>query len=144
MVGPLEFLAIEFPGNHFKGEIMPALSNLVTKGLIRIIDLTFIKKDENGTVYSFELNEIDKDTAKAFAPFIKNVQGLISQDDIQKISESLSKNSSAGLLLFEHTWTTNFIQAVKNAQGKLVLDYRIPQEVVERVIAAEEPVGSLT
>ena len=143
MVGPLEFIAIEFPGNHFKGEIMPALSNLVTKGLIRIIDLTFIKKDENGTVYSLELNEIDKDTAKLFAPFIKSVRAMISQDDIQKVSEALAKNSSAGLLLFEHTWTTNFIEAVKNAQGRLVLDYRIPQEVVEKVLESVEPVGSL-
>jgi hypothetical protein len=139
MVGPLEFLAIEFPGNHFKGEIIPVLSNMVSKGLIRILDLAFIKKDQNGNVYSFELNEIDKDTSKLFAPFIKEVKSMISQDDIQKVGEALSINSSAGLLLFEHTWTTKFIEAVKNAQGRLVLDYRIPQEVVERVL---EPVGS--
>jgi hypothetical protein len=138
MVGPLEFLAIEFPGSHFKGEIMPVLSNLVTKGLIRILDLVFIKKDQNGNVYSFELNEIDKDTAKLFAPFIREIKSMISQDDIQKVGDSLNNNSAAGLLLFEHTWTIKFIEAVKNAQGRLVLDYRIPQEVVEKVL---EPMG---
>jgi hypothetical protein len=58
MVGPLEFIAIEFPGSHFKGEIMPVLSNLVSRGFIRILDLVFIRKDANGSVTSFEMNEI--------------------------------------------------------------------------------------
>jgi uncharacterized membrane protein len=141
MVGPLEFIAIEFPGNQFKGEIMPALMNLVNKDLIRIIDLVFIKKDQNGKVSSFELNEMDKDTARLFSPIIKEVKNMITQDDIQKVGDSLNSNSSAGLLLFEHTWTTNFIAAVKNARGRLIVDYRIPQEVVEKVL---EPVGSST
>jgi uncharacterized membrane protein len=139
MVGPLEFLAIEFPGNQFKGEIMPVLSNLVSKGLIRIIDLVFIKKDRYGNVTAFELNEIDKDTEKLFAPIVKGVKRMLSQDDIQKVGEALSNNSAAGLLLFEHTWSTTFIEAVKNAKGRLVLDYRIPQEVVEQVL---QPAGS--
>ncbi len=139
MVGPLELLAIEFPGSQFKGEIMPELANLVSKGLIRIIDLVLVKKDQNGTVYSFELNEVDKNTAKLFAPFIKEVRSMLSQDDIQKVGEALSPNSSAGLLLFEHIWTAKFIEAVKNAKGRLVIDYKIPQEVVEKVL---EPVGA--
>ncbi len=118
---------------------MPVLSDLVSKGLIRILDLVFIKKDQDGRVTSFELNEIDKDTAKVFAPFIKELKSMLSQDDIQKVGEALSNNSAAGLLLFEHTWTTKFIEAVKNAQGRLIADYRIPQEVVEKVL---EPVGN--
>ena len=141
MVGPLEFIGIEFPGNRFRGEIMPTLVNLVNKGLIRIVDLVFIKKDQNGNVFSFELNEIDKDTAKLFAPFVKELKTMLTIDDIEKVGEALNNNSSAGLLLFEHTWSKAFIQAVKNANGRLIVDYRIPQEVVERVL---QPVGAST
>jgi hypothetical protein len=140
-VGSLEFLAIEFPGNHFKGQIMPVLSEFVSRKLIRILDLVFIKKDEAGKVSVLELNEIDKDTARLFAPLVKEVKNMLTIDDIEKVGESLSNNSSAGLLLFEHTWTIKFIDAVKNADGRLVVDYRIPQEVVEKVL---EPVGSPT
>jgi uncharacterized membrane protein len=139
MVGPLEFIGIEFPGNHFKGEIMPTLVNLVNKGLIRIVDLVFIKKDRNGNVFTFELNEIDKDTAKLFAPFVKDLKAMLTLDDIEKVGEALNNDTSAGLLLFEHTWSTSFIQAVKNANGRLIADYRIPQEVVDRVL---QPVGA--
>jgi uncharacterized membrane protein len=136
MVGPLEFITIEFPGNHFKGEIMPVLVNLVNKGLIRIIDLVFIKKDHNGNVFSFELNEIDKDTARLFNPVIKEIRSMLTIDDIQKVGEALNNNTSAGLMLFEHTWATTFIESVKNANGRLIVDYRIPQEVVEKVLQA--------
>ncbi len=137
MVGPLEFIAIEFPGNHFKGEIIPVLENLVNRGLIRIVDLVFIRKDPNGKVTSFEINEVDKDLAKLFAPITKGMSGMLTKDDIQKVGEALSDNSSAGLLLFEHTWTLKFIEAVKNARGRLVIDYKIPQEVVEKALALE-------
>ncbi len=139
MVGPLEFIAIQFPGNHLKGEILPVLTNLVNKGQIRIIDLVLVRKDQDGKVTSFELNEVDKNTAKVFAPIIKEVHNMLTRDDIERVAEAMDNNSSAGLLLFEHTWTTQFIQAVKNAQGKLVIDYRIPQEVVEKVL---QPVGA--
>jgi uncharacterized membrane protein len=139
MVGPLEFLAIEFPGNRFKGEIIPEIVNLVNRGLIRVIDLVLIKKDQDGKITKFELSEMDKETARLFAPIHAEVQNLLTLDDIEKVGEALNNNSSAGLLLFEHTWTTKFIQAVKNAQGRLVSDYRIPQDVVERAL---QPAGS--
>jgi uncharacterized membrane protein len=139
MVGPLEFIAIEFPGNQFKGEIMPVLVDLVNKGLVRVIDLVLIRKDQNGKVTLFEVNEFDRETSRLFAPLRAEVKSMLSQDDIQKVGEALNKNSSAGLLLFEHTWSTRFIEAVKNAQGRLIVDYRIPQEVVEKVL---EPAGS--
>ncbi len=141
MVGPLEFIAIEFPGNHFKGEIMPVLENLVNRGLIRIIDLVFIRKDSTGTVTSCELSEVDKEIAKLFAPITKGARRMLTQDDVQKVGDALSDNSSAGLLLFEHIWTIKLIEAVKNARGRLVIDYKIPQEVVEKALALE-PVGS--
>ncbi len=143
MVGPLEFIAIEFPGNRFRGEIIPELTNLVKQGLIRIIDLVLIRKDVNGNVTSFEINEVDKETAKLFAPLIKELRNMLTKDDIEKVGEALYNNSSAGLLLFEHTWTTRFIESVKRAQGRLVLDYRIPQEVVEQILQPSQPVGAL-
>jgi uncharacterized membrane protein len=139
MVGPLEFIAIEFPGNRFKGEIIPTITDLINRGLIRVIDLVLVRKDESGRLNVFELNEFDKDTARIFAPLKAQVHNLLSQEDIEKVGNALSNNSSAGLLLFEHTWSTKFIEAVKRAQGRLIADYRVPQEVAEKVL---EPVGS--
>ncbi len=134
MVGPLDFIAIEFPGNRFKGEIIPVLSDYVSRGLIRILDLVFIKKDQNGQVTTLELNEIDKDTARIFAPIVKQVKNMLTVDDIEKIGNMLNNNSSAGLLLFENTWAAKFVAAAKNANGRMIMEYRIPVEVVEKVL----------
>jgi len=142
MLGPLELIVIEFPGNHFKGEIMPVLYKLSDKGLIRIIDLVFIRKDERGDIFSYELSEagsyelgqVDDDIANFFSSLNMDLSNLISEDDIEKVGEALNNNSSAGILLFEHKWSLQFIEAVKNAQGRLVFDYKVPQETVEKVL----------
>jgi hypothetical protein len=134
MIGPLDFIAIEFPGNHFKGEIIPILSDYVSRGLIRILDLVFIKKDRNGNLTTLELNEIDKDTARLFAPIIKQVKNMLTVDDIEKIGKMLNNNTSAGLMLFENTWAAKFVAAAKNANGRMIMEYRIPVETVETVL----------
>lgn len=134
MVGSLELIVIEFPGNRFRGEIMPVLYEMLDKGLISIIDLVFVQKDERGDISSFELSEAGNDVAELFSSINMDLTNLISQDDIEKVGEALSNNSSAGILLFEHRWSLKFIEAVKNAQGKLVVDYKVPQETVEEVL----------
>jgi uncharacterized membrane protein len=139
MRGPLELVAIEFPGNHFKGEIIPELAELVNKRIIRVVDAVFIKKDKQGKVNIYELEEIDKDTALTFKPISGEIDTMVTQDDIKKVGEVLNNNSSAGLLLFENLWATKFVESVKRADGRMVLDYRIPEEIVEQVL---QPAGS--
>ncbi|MDD2788762.1 DUF6325 family protein, partial [Methanoculleus sp.] len=67
-LGPVEYMVIEFPGNQFKGEIIPALREVVDKGVIRIIDLVFMRKDDQGNISVMELADLQKDAADAFAP----------------------------------------------------------------------------
>ena len=54
-MGPVEYVVIAFPGNRFKGEIVPAVAELVDTGVVRILDVAFIKKDANRNVTLFEL-----------------------------------------------------------------------------------------
>ena len=65
-MGPVEYLVVEFPGSRFSSEIVPALIELVETETIRIIDLLFIKKDEDGNIASFELSALPEDEAGAF------------------------------------------------------------------------------
>ena len=58
-LGPIELLAIEFPGNEFRGEIAPALRKLVDNGTMRVIDLVFVTRDAEGVVASRELSEVE-------------------------------------------------------------------------------------
>ncbi|MCT8337043.1 hypothetical protein FKB36_05915 [Methanoculleus sp. Afa-1] len=134
-LGPVEYMVIEFPGNQFKGEIVPALREVVDKGVIRIIDLVFVRKDEQGNVNVMELADLQKDAADAFAPLAREASTLFAEEDIGKISEVMEMNSSVALLLFEHVWATRFRNAVLAANGRLIAGERIPREVVDAAVA---------
>ena len=131
---------VEFPGNRFKGEIMPALEELVERKMIRIIDLVFMIKDAKGKAQSIELENVDKETAKFFGRLGVEVSGLISDEDIRKMMDAISPNSSAGILLFEHLWVKKFRDATINAKGRLVLDERIPVAVIEEALKSRQAV----
>lgn len=134
-LGPVEYMVIEFPGNQFKGEIIPALREVVDKGVIRIIDLVFMRKDAQGNVSVMELADLQKDAADAFAPLAREASTLFAEEDIGKISEVMEMNSSVALLLFEHVWATRFRNAVLAANGRLIAGERIPREVVDAAVA---------
>ncbi len=137
-LGPVELLVIKFPGNEFRGEIAPALRELVENGTIRIIDLLFIKKDADGKVTANELMDLAPDVYAIFDPLVSDIEGLLADDDVQALSGALENNSSAGVLLFENVWATRFRDAVVNANGQLILSERIPRSVIEAVAAAKE------
>ena len=130
-MGPVEYVIIGFPGNQFKGEIVPELVKLVEGGVIKIIDLIFIGKNEDGDVLVFEIDE-DGDLSAAFASLDGEVGGVIGNEDIQHAAESIEPGSSAALLLWEDTWATPFVQAVRNAGGVLLEGSRIPQDLIEQ------------
>ncbi len=139
-LGPVEYLVIEFPGNQFKGEIIPALREAVDNGSIRIIDLVFVRKDDQGQVSVMELDDLrlddlSKDAADAFAPIAKETSTLLSDEDIQKLTDVVDRNSSAAFLLFEHLWAKRFQDALLNAQARVLAGDRIPRERVDAALA---------
>jgi len=133
-LGPVELLEVRFPGNQFKGEIVPALKELVESGTIRIIDIVFVRKDRDGTVAKVEINDLADDEYATFDPLISEIDGLISEDDVQQLASGLENNSSAGIMLFENTWATRFTTAIRRAHGEVILNERIPRSVIEQLM----------
>jgi hypothetical protein len=132
-IGPVEYLVLAFPGNKFKGEIVPALTELVDNETIRIIDLAFIKKDADGSVTAIELEDMSDDEAAAFGDF-DDVGDLLNNEDLMLTAEALEPNSSAAVLVWENTWAARFAQSVRNADGVVLENARIPHDVVEAAI----------
>jgi hypothetical protein len=130
-LAPVDYMIVAFPGNEFKGEIAPALADLVEKGTIRIIDLAFVAKDADGNIAAFELTEIDPDVRKGFENMGVEVNGLFNEEDLQAAGEELDSNSSAALLVWENLWARDVAQAIRNAGGELLDFERLPHEVVQ-------------
>lgn len=130
-IGPVEYLLFAFDGNQFKGEIIPALMDLVDTGMVRVIDLAVISKDDEETITIFEASELQEDVANALEKLNGEFAGLLSEEDLLMAAEALPPMTTAAALMVEHVWATSFAQAVRNANGWVVASTRIPADVVE-------------
>jgi uncharacterized membrane protein len=143
-LGPIDFIALEFPGNRFRGEILTDLLELVQAGTIRIIDLVVILKDEEGNVVVRELQELDPENIRVFDPLEIEVNSMITQADIDDFAEALDNNSTAGLMLIENLWALKTMQAMVDANGRLLMYQRIPHDQVEAALADIAELASST
>ena len=135
-MGPVEYLVVEFPGNKFNGEIVPALVHLVKSGTIRILDLLFIRKEADGSFAAMELDMLPPAEAASFDDLDGEILGLLNAEDVTILARQLQANSSGALLVFEHTWSIPLRDAVVNANGRLVDNARIPADVVDAAMVA--------
>jgi hypothetical protein len=141
-LGPIDFLALEFPGNKFNGEILANLLDLVQAGVIRIIDLVVIVKDREGSVIVRELQELDPETILVLDPLRVEVTSMITRNDIDGFAAVLANNSAAGLLLIENLWAIKTKQAMLDADARVLMFERIPHEVVEENLADMAAIGA--
>ena len=141
-LGPVDYLVVEFPGSEFKGEILPELAGLVQRGIIRVLDLVLITKDEAGEFEAFEFGDVDTGVLGEVRELEKELADLLSEDDVVAVAETLEPGSSAGLLVYENLWAAPFASAVRRAGGQLVANGRIPVQALigalEDEVEAEE------
>ena len=130
-IGPVDYAIIAFPGNRFRGEIGPALSNLVESGTIRIIDIAFVGKNPDGDVVALELTELDADVQASLDSAGIEVGGLLNEDDLTSTADALDPDSSAALIVWENVWARRVTQAMRDAGGVLVAFERVPHEIVQ-------------
>ena len=133
-VGPVDVYIIGFPGNKFSGKIAPAIQELVDNGTIRILDLLFVMKDEEGTVASLAIEDLDEDGA-AFAGLEITEPGSLNEEDADEVSEDLPPNSAALLVAFENLWAAKLVDALQEADAFVIDSIRIPVDVVQAAMA---------
>jgi hypothetical protein len=131
---PLEYALVVFPGNQFSGEIVPALLDLAEKGIVRYVDIAFIRKDADGSPRTIELNDLDDASYQLFVPLGNQIQSLFTEDDLTSAASKLPENSSAALFLWENVWMENIRNALANSGAVLVERGQIPDAVVEQVM----------
>jgi Family of unknown function (DUF6325) len=130
-IGPVDFAVIAFPGNRFRGEIAPAISELVEAGTIRVIDIAFVGKSEDGEAIAMEITELDPDVQAGLEKAGVEVGGLFNEDDLMDIAAGLEPGNSAAALVWENVWARKVAQAMRDAGGELVAFERLPHDVVQ-------------
>jgi hypothetical protein len=137
-LGPLEYILIGFEGNRFTGQILPELRAARDKGVIRVIDLLFILKDQNGNTAVMELSDLSGEEAEQFGPIANDMLEVLSQEDVEAVANDIPNNSSAGLMVFEHTWAVSLKEAILNAGGIPLAGGLVAPAVVQMIEAELE------
>jgi Family of unknown function (DUF6325) len=140
-MGPIDYLVLEFPGNRMTGEAFALLVDLVDRGVVRILDLVFVRKEIDGSVVGLELTDLDGDGELDLSVFEGVSSGLVGEDDIQEAGNVLEPGSSAGILVYENVWAAPFASAVRRAGGQLVASGRIPVQALLAALDADELAG---
>jgi hypothetical protein len=136
-MGPIDYLIVEWPGRQPTGEVAPHLLDLVDRGLIRILDLVFLSKAEDGSVTRLEIADLG-DAVAAFADFDGASSGLLSDEDTEDAAGALEAGTSAALLVYENRWAAPFATAVRRSGGQLVATGRIPIQAMLAALDAAE------
>lgn len=126
-MGPVDYLLVEWTGRQPNGEIAPHLIDLVDRGLIRVLDLAFITRGEDGTVGMVEIADLGAEVEE-FAVFVGAASGILHEDDIAEAGQAMEEGASAALLVYENRWAAPFAAAVRRSGGQLVAGGRIPAE----------------
>jgi uncharacterized membrane protein len=166
-MGPIQMLSLAFPGNRFRGELLPELDRLKKAEIVRIIDLLLVRKDELGNVLVTTASDLDWQEAVSFGSYVGALAGyaaagpagiekgamagaaeladghLFNQDDVFRVTQALPQNMSAVLVLLEHLWAKPLLDAVDRAAGvELSNDWIRPEEIVSVVHKTLPPVDS--
>jgi hypothetical protein len=136
-MGPIDYVLVEWTGQQPTGEAVPHLIDLVDRGLIRILDLAFLTKAEDGSVTGLEIADLG-DAIGEYAVFEGASSGLLGDDDISEAGAALEPGTAAALLVYENAWAGPFASAVRRSGGQLVASGRIPVQAVLAALEAAE------
>lgn len=138
-MGPIDYMVVEFPGSRMTGEGLPLLADLVDRGIIRILDLVFVRRELDGSVSGVALADLDSDGDLDLAVFKSAGSGLLAENDVHDAGSVLEPGSSAGILVYENLWAAPFAVAMRRSGGQLVAGGRIP---VQAFLAALDAAGA--
>jgi hypothetical protein len=141
-LGPVDWIVVEFPGSKLTGEIAPVLKDYVDRGLIRVLDLLFLKKDDDGSFEAFEASDLEDSEIGGLRAYETELAMLLSEQDVADLAEAIEPGSSAAVLVWENVWAAPFGAAMRHAGGQLAASGRIPIQAVLAAIEADAEEGA--
>jgi hypothetical protein len=139
-LGPIDYIVLEWRGRQPSGEAAPLLADLVGRGIIRILDIAFMAKGEDGSVAALDLGGLGDDTG--FAELAGASSGLLGQDDLEEAATALEPGTTAAVLIWENRWAAPVAMAMRHSGGQLIASGRIPVQAILAALEATEDTTS--
>jgi len=137
VLGPIGYLIVEYPGNKMTGNAFRELLDLVDRGLVRVLDLRFVMRADDGSLALMELSDIDADGQFDFGLFAGVSSGLLDESDLKEAANALEPNSAAAVMVYENRWAASFVGALREAGANLVSAGYIPQDLLLATLDAQ-------
>jgi len=137
-IGAIDYMVVEFPAGHqnFNGEVAAELAALVAAGIINLLDLMIITKNDAGEVEAFEIDDLDQ--IDELRELEREIAEILAADDVALLAEAMEKGSVAGVIVWENCWSAPFASAVRRAGGQLIANGRIPTQALVASIEADD------
>lgn len=133
MRGPIDYVIVGFEGNKFDGSILKAIGDAIDSGVIRLVALSLVVKDESGQINTMSIGDTGDDYMVEFSEKYIPDPGNVDQDDIDEIADILTPNTAAGFLVIEQLWAKPLKEAILKANGALIAEGRIHPEAAEEL-----------
>ena len=137
-LGPIDYLVVEFPPGHtnFTGEMATELASLVERGIIRVLDLLVLTKDDDGSIEALEIDDLD--AVDEIVHLEADIAEILAADDVAHLAEAMEPGTVAGVIVWENSWAAGFGSAARRAGGQLVASGRIPIQAIIASLEADE------
>src|SRR5215472_11283843 len=136
-LGTVDWIVVEFPGTKLTGEIAPIIKDYEERGLIKVLDLLFLKKDEDGSLEAFEASDLGVGEIGELRGYEKDLAMVLSEQDVADLADTIGPGSSAAVLVWENLWSAPLAAAVRHAGGQLTASGRIPTQAVLAAIETD-------
>jgi len=137
-MGPVDYIVVEFPDARVTGDVAPRLVELVDRGVVRILDLVFLRKEPDGSVIALELADVDGDGELDLRVLEGAASGIVSGDELYDAATVIEPGSAAAILVYENLWAIPFASALRRAGAELVASGRIPVPALLDALDAAE------
>jgi uncharacterized membrane protein len=153
--GPVQMLVVGFAHGKFEGEILAELKRLRDQDIIRLVDLLFVNKDDDGEIATVELTDLSREESMEFGALAGALIGVgaggeagaeagavagavamedgqaFSEQDVWFVADAIPPGTSAGIALIEHRWAIPLREAIERAGGQPLADEWVhPEDLV--------------
>jgi hypothetical protein len=138
-LGPIDIIVIGYPADApMTGEAVPIFMDLIERGIVRVLDVMFVIKNEDGTFSGFDATDVTEESVGDFNVFAGASSGLLDDQDLEMAAEAIEPGSAAVLIVYENSWAAPFAAAVRRNGGVLIASERVAvQDVIDALDAAE-------
>jgi hypothetical protein len=157
-LGPVQLLVIAFAGGKFDGRILAELRCLRGHEVVRLLDLLFVFKDDDGAVFELETSDLSDEESAEYRTLVGALFGFGAGDDpgtagrprpaaaavarngslldlaeVWFLADVIPAGTAAAVVLLEHRWAAPLRDAVEAAEGHDLVDTWVhPRDLARR------------